>query len=495
MPCDLGTVSRCLLLMLACLAGLRPQRAGGQEAPPTDTHRMNVLFVAVDDLACAIGCYGDRRAVTPHLDQLAEDGVLFTRAYCQLPLCNPSRASVLTGMRPDQLQVYDLERHFRQSMPQVTTLPQLFRRHGWFTARVGKIFHYDVPFGIGTDGLDDPQSWDVVVNPKGRDTAEEHLIFNAEPHRPISGALSWLAADGDDSEQTDGMVVTAALQLLREHGDAPFFLGVGFFRPHTPYVAPRRYFDLFSFEAMRLPWSPPHDREDIPAAAFAHNCQVPHYGLDERTCREALRAYYASVAFVDAQLGRLRKGLVEAGIANRTIIVLWSDHGYHLGEHQGVWQKRCLFEPSARTPLIIYDPRAAGNGTPCPRIVELVDLYPTIAKSCGLTPPTEVAGRSLVPLLQSPTQPWREVAVTQVLRPGDGMPVMGRSVRTPRWRYTEWNGGQMGRELYDHLHDPHEFHNLAGRADKQSLMERLRSRFDGRAIATPPPTPFNPQRL
>ena len=358
-----------LLVFTALLLGLIPVVAA---------KKPNVLFIAVDDLAPSLACYGDLVARTPNIDRLAASGVRFDRAYNQLPLCNPTRASVMTGLRPDQIKVYDLDRHFREEVPDVVTLAQQFRNHGWYTARVGKIYHYNVPASIGTDGFDDPPSWQKTVNPKGRDKAEEALIFNAEPHRQISGALSWLAADGTDEEQTDGMIASEAIKLLQEKRDEPFFLGVGFFRPHTPYVAPKKYFDLYPLSEMRLPYAPEGDRDDIPVAAFAHNNPVPNYGLDELTLRQALQAYYACVSFIDAQVGRLLTALDELGLAENTIVVLWSDHGYHLGEHDGLWQKRTLFEQSARSPLIIRAPEAKGNGTPSTRVVEFVDIYPTL---------------------------------------------------------------------------------------------------------------------
>jgi len=314
-------------------------------AGPRD--RPNVLFIAVDDLGSTLGCMDAPPADTPHIDALARRGVLFTRAYCQIPLCNPSRASVLTGLRPDQLGVYDLDRHFRDAEPEALTLPQLFRRQGWFTARVGKVFHADVPGGIGTDGLDDPRSWQHVVNPRGRDVDDDPHVVNAEPQRPTSAALSWLAADGADEAQTDGLVATEAIRLMGAHRDEPFFLAVGFYRPHTPFVAPRAYFDRYPLEAITLPVAPADDRDDIPAAAFAHNNAVPNYGLREDLLRQARRAYLAAVSFVDAQVGRLLAAVEELGLDERTIVVLWSDHGYHLGEHGGIWQKRTLFEEAA----------------------------------------------------------------------------------------------------------------------------------------------------
>src|SRR5688500_12161033 len=315
-----------------------------------EVRKPNVLFIAIDDLARVLGCYGHPVVKTPNIDRLARTGVCFQRAYNQIPLCNPSRASVLTGLRPDLTTVYDLGRHFREQVPDVVTLPQAFRRAGWWTGRVGKIFHYGVPGDIGTNGLDDAPSWDRVVNPKGRDVADRALIVNPIPARPISAALSWLIADGADVEQTDGLIASAAIELLTEQRSRPFFLGVGFFRPHTPYVAPKKYFDLYPLDKIQLPSAPATDRDDIPAAAFAHNNPTSHYGLDELTCRRALQAYYASVSFVDAQVGRVLDALDRLDLTAHTLVVLWSDHGYHLGEHGGVWQKRMLFEQSAGAP-------------------------------------------------------------------------------------------------------------------------------------------------
>jgi len=462
--------------------------------------RPNVLFIAADDLNTAIGCYGSAIAKTPHLDRFAASGVCFERAYHQIPLCNPARASVMTGLRPDRTGVYDLSRHFRETLPDAVTLPQRFAEAGYFTARVGKIFHYDVPADIGTHGFDDAPSWQRTVNPKGRDKAEEPLVFNAEPHRKISASLSWHAAEGSDEEQTDGMIATEAIRLLGEHRDEPFFLGVGFFRPHTPFVAPKRWFELHPLESMRLPYAPADDRGDLPAASFAHNNPVPGYGLDEETLRRALQAYHACVSFVDAQVGRLLAALDNLGLADNTIVVVWSDHGYHLGEHGGIWQKRTLFEESTRAPLLIRVPGLSGNGRPCLRVVEFVDVYPTLLEAAGLPLPEGLDGRSLMPLLRNPSAPREGGAVSQILRPGDDRlpgPVMGRSLRTERWRFTEWNSGGSGIELYDHAADPNEFHNLARNPSPETvrLIAELRAAFGKRAVATVPKTPFDPAKL
>lgn len=458
-------------------------------------HRPNILFIAVDDLASKVNSYDNPLAKTPNFDRLAAMGVQFNNAYCQLPLCNPTRASVLTGLRPDVIKVYDLDRHFRDEVPDVVTLPQLFRENGWWTGRVGKLYHYDVPAGIGTNGLDDPQSWDEVFNPKGRDTEEENLITNTEPHKKISAALSWLKADGKDAEQTDGMTADITIELLKKKKNSPFFLGVGFFRPHTPYVAPKRYFDLYPIDSLQLPIFPLDDRLDMPAAAFAHNNPISNYGLNKAVCIEAMQAYYASVSFVDAQIGKILNTLTEEGLADNTIIVLWSDHGYHLGEHNGIWQKRTLFEESANAPLIIYNPNAKGNGIKSDQIVEFVDIYPTIAALCNLKIRGEQDGRNLVPLLDNPKLKWEGKAFTQILRPGDGKPFMGRSLRTDRWRYTDWNKGELGTELYDHSKDPQEFNNLALNPDYTHIIQELKEVVDKKIKGDVPTSPFNTDRL
>ena len=464
------------------------------------TAKPNVLFIAADDLSCALGCYGDPIAKTPHLDRLAATGTCFLNAYNQLPLCNPTRASVMTGLRPDTIKVYDLDRHFRDEVPDAVTLSQQFMKHGWWAGRVGKIYHYNVPASIGTDGFDDPPSWQNAINPKGRDKTDEHLVFNAEPHRKISAALSWLAAEGKDEEQTDGMIATEAIKLMEEKKGEPFFVAAGFFRPHTPFVAPKKYFDMYPLETLRLPYAPEDDREDIPAAAFAHNCPIPHYGLDEVTCLKAMQAYYACVSFIDAQVGRMLDALERLKLTDNTIVVFWSDHGYHLGEHNGIWQKRTLFEQGAKAPLIIRNPNAEGKGQPCRRIVEFVDIYPTLTELAGLPTPKQVEGRSLKKLLDNPLTKWNGTAITQVLRPADGRlrdPVMGRSIRTERWRYSEWGEGRFGEELYDHFADPMEFNNLALNPTEgnHEVIKKLKKELTEKASGKVPTTPFNPKRL
>jgi uncharacterized sulfatase len=449
--------------------------------------KMNVLFIVSDDLTNnTLGCYGSPICRSPNIDKLASKGVRFDRAYCQFPLCNPSRASFLTGLRPDITRVYENATQFRKNVPDAQSLPQTFRKAGYFVARVGKLYHYGVPAQIGTDGLDDPPSWEKVVNPRGRDKDDEESIFTLNPmaNGParFGGVLSWLAAQGTDAEQTDGKTAAEIVQLLEASKDRPFFLACGFFRPHTPYVAPKKYFDMYPTETIKLPAVPDKHRDSAPAPAFASHKKEQEKLTDDLR-RQALQAYYASTTFMDAQLGQVVDALERLKLADRTIVVFFSDHGYHLGEH-GLWQKMSLFENSTRVPLVIYDPRAKGNGKASPRTVELVDLHPTLAELCGLTPPQGLTGKSLKPLLDDPASPWDKPALTQVSRgtptaTGEKLPdrpawFMGYSVRNERYRYTEWDGGAKGVQLYDYQSDPQELKNLANDPGSAEVIRRMK---------------------
>ncbi len=418
--------------------------------------KLNVLFIATDDMNCDLGCYGNPVVKTPNLDRLAAEGTRFARAYCQFPLCSPSRSSLMTGLRPDVTQVYDLKKHFRTVLPDVVTLPQMFRNNGYYAARVGKIYHYGVPGDIGTSGLDDPPSWDKVVNPRGRDKDEEGKLINHTPKRGLGSSLSFLQAEGADEEQTDGIGAAAAIKLVEEHKDQPFFIACGFYRPHCPYVSPRKYFDRVPFERVQMPEVSPKFLLEVPKPSVSSTTPWPWFGVTEPQARESKQAYWAAISFVDAQVGRLLQTLERAKLRDKTVVVFWSDNGYHVGEH-GLWKKQSLFEVSARIPLIFSAPNQKTRGRPSPRTVELVDLYPTLADLCGLKPPYGLAGRSLRPLLDDPEAEWQKPAFTQVWRGS----FYGHSVRTERWRYTEWDDGAKGTQLYDYQNDPDEKVNLA----------------------------------
>ncbi len=458
------TLLRCLALALAFLGAARTTGAAER--------KLNVLFIAVDDMNNDLGCYGHPLVKSPNIDRLAKRGVRFDRAYCQFPLCSPSRSSLLTGLRPSTTRVFNLQYHFRTGLPNVVTLPQLFKNSGYYSARVGKIYHYGNPGDIGTSGLDDPPSWHHVVNPAGRDkTVLESDIMNYTPRRGLGSAMALLSdKDGRDEQHTDGKVAREAIRLLEQHKDKPFFIAAGFYKPHTPYVAPQRYFDLYPLEKIRLPQEPAGHLKGVPKPALASTRPWPYFGVTAGQARECKQAYYAAISFVDAQIGNLLDTMDRLRLWDSTVVVFWSDHGYHLAEH-GLWMKQSLFEESARVPLVVVAPGAKGNGKPCVRTVELVDLYPTLADLAGLAPPKDLAGASLKPLLADPARAWDRPAFTQVQR--GGFP--GYSVRTERWRYTEWDDGKKGAQLYDHQADPHEYRNLAADPKHAQVVGELKA--------------------
>ena len=436
--------------------------------------RMNVLLIVSDDLTNnAVGCYGNALAKTPNIDGLARRGVRFDRAYCQYPSCNPSRSSFLTGLRPATTKVLDNARHFRDVNPNVQTLPQTFRNAGYYVARVGKVFHLGVP-DHGTNDLDDASSWDKAVGPRGRDVDDEDKIFTLTPEKKdlsrFWGTLSWLAAEGTDAEQTDGKIAAEAAMILAANKDKPFFLGCGFIRPHVPYVAPKSYFGKFPLEKIPVPPVPADHRKQGPALAFA-SAHPEFDAMNDHVRRQGIQAYLAATNFMDAQVGRVLETLEKLKLADCTIVVFISDHGYHLGEH-GLWHKNSLFENAARVPLIIYDPRSKGNGATCGRTVELLDLYPTLTELCGLAAPKSIEGKSLKRLLNDTAADWDKPAFTQVRRDNGKQ---GHSVRTERYRYTEWENGKLGVQFFDYEKDPDELTNLADDPKASEMVKHMKA--------------------
>ena len=461
-------------LTLRCLAFLAILLVSGGHVS-TQPSRPNVLFLIADDLNNDLGIYG-APVRSPNIDKLAARGVRFERAYTQFPLCSPSRSSFLTGRRPNATGVLanptlaknPMSPHFRERLPDAVTMPQLFRNQGWFAARVGKLYHYGVPNDIGTSSLDDYRSWDLAVNPRGRDRDIHDRIFSLRPGL-FGGTLSWLADEGEDADQTDGIGAAEAIRLLErfKKNSQPFFLAVGFYRPHTPYVAPKTYFDMYPADRIDLPALSEADRSRTPAAAYRSALNEQDAATD-RQRKEAIQAYRAATTFMDAQVGQVLDALDRLGLASNTVVVFTSDHGYHLGDH-GLWQKQSLFERSARVPLVIAGPTVTARGQVARGVVELVDLYPTLAALAGLTPAAPLEGVSLSPMLTNTSATVKDAAFSQTRN--------GYAVRTDRWRYIEWDGGKEGAQLYDMENDPAETTNLAADPKHAATVADLRARL------------------
>jgi len=439
--------------------GLRAQ------APP----RLNVLLIAVDDLNNRLGCYGDPVVRTPSIDRLAGRGVRFDHAYCQYPLCNPSRTSLLSGRRPDTTQIFDNRTPPRTALGGIDFLPEHFRRHGYFTARVGKIAH-----GLFEDAV----SWDVSENARRPAAAP---AARARPQRDAGAMkLQWTATENSDEQEPDGRTARRIVELMQQNQGKPFFLGAGFHKPHLPWVAPKKYFDLYPPDRIVLPKTPADDRADIPSIALTRTAGDEEMTELER--KTAVAAYHASTTFMDAQVGVLLEALDRLRLWDSTVVLLFGDHGWHLNDHLGLWRKMTVFEESARAPLIVAAPGRRAKVS-SPRLVEFVDFFPTLTELCGLPVPPGLEGLSFVPLLETPERPWKKAAFTMVRR---GRDIMGRSVRTDRYRYTEW-GSEKIAELYDHQTDLHEFRNLAGIPAQARIQEELsRILRQGWRAALPP---------
>jgi arylsulfatase A-like enzyme len=479
----------------------------GAAAGAAEATRPNVLFLIADDLNNLLGCYGDSLAKTPNIDRLATRGVRFERAYCAFPLCGPSRNSFLTGLYPNSTGILANAQVFRQTIPSQVSMPQAFRQSGYFAARIGKLYHYNVPASIGTNGHDDSGSWEMELNPAGVDRLEEQpRIFSLLPGS-FGATLSWYASPKPDRFHTDGLIAEDAVWVLERcarRNDRPFFLALGFFRPHTPYVAPRDYFTLHPEKSMPVVQGVKEDQADIPPAGLASD-KKEQAKLTDDLRRQSRQAYYASISFMDAQVGKVVDALDRLGLSGNTVIVFTSDHGYHTGEH-GLWQKMSLFEESARVPLLLVAPGVSKTGGVALSPVSLVDLYPTLADLCGVKAPSNLQGQSLVPMLKDPSVAGRGWAVTQVVRDGrirktgasaavgnNSNRFFGYSLRTPRWRYTEWDEGREGRELYDHNTDHRELTNLAEHSAHLETVERLSAQLRVGVKTTFPPSGKTPE--
>lgn len=453
-----------------------------------EANRLNVLFVVIDDLRPALGCYGDKIAVTPNIDRLANCGMVFNRAYCQQAVCSPSRLSFMTGRRPDTIRVWDLNTHFRTTSPDIVTLPQHFKNHGYHTQSLGKVYH-----GGGKPSKD-PLSWtveplfDVVRNPKVRYASPQN--FQSKGFKQSATE----AADVADNVYIDGIVCDAAVETLTElkAKKRPFFLTVGFRKPHLPFCAPQKYWDLYDRAKIPLPTNDkyPKDAPELATRSWKElegYTDIPMDGqLSTDKVLELRHGYYACVSYVDTLVGRLLDQLKRLNLTKNTVVVLCGDHGYHLGE-QGLWTKANNYELSTRVPLIVSVPVRAHTGS-SNALVELIDVYPTLAGICGLNAPQGVEGTSFKPLLTKPDRPWKHAAFSQYPRAHSGSrhrkhgEIMGYAVRTRRYRYVEWREWEskevVARELYDHESDPHEMRNIVTQFPHAETLQELAGMLD-----------------
>ena len=434
----------------------------------------NVLFLISDDLNTALSGFGHEQCKTPNLDRLAARGVKFENMHCQYPVCGASRASLMSGLYPYTNLTLANNGTLRGCMPDVVTLSQTFRNNGYYAGRVSKIYHMRIPFEIidGTAESDDPFSWDEAINIKAPEQNAPGELTHWSPKDKGSQTFAGVVASGGDSDHADGMAADNAIQILEKVKDKPFFLAVGFVRPHVPLVAPKKYFDQYNRADMVAPIVPEDDLDDVPGIIRGYKANDTTYGVTPELHKGLLQAYYASVSYMDAQVGRVLDALEEKGLANNTIVVFSSDHGYLLGHHHK-FQKQHLFEEATRVPFIISVPwlkNEHGRGTT--KITELVDLYPTLADLAGLAAPKTLQGTSLKPLLSdTETSTWSKKQAFTISRSG------GESIRTDDWRYTQWGFGERGQELYDLKNDPGEFTNQAHNSEYASVLKTLQKQL------------------
>ena len=424
--------------------------------------KLNVLFIIADDLNCDIGVYGNSDVFTPNIDKLASQGVLFENAHVQYPLCGPSRVSLMTGLYPDQTKSKELRLYVRQTIPDVITLGQRFIMEKYNSIRVGKVYHYHNPRDIGTSGHDDHFTWDQTVNPYGRDKIEEYKLNKVKEN--FDGAtLSWLESEGSDNEQTDGIGADETIKFLDKFSKSKenFFLAFGLYRPHIPFVAPKKYFDLYKKENMTVPSNGDEFLKTISSpAAKSLRARKEQINLDNSTIKTVKEAYYSTTSFIDAQIGRVLDKLKETGLDKNTIVVFTSDHGYHLGE-KGHWQKQSLYDRATRVPLIISGPGILTNKRIKNSPVELLDLYKTLMDLTGMSTPEFVQGHSLKNILTSNSKPIRKSALSELRIYSDGSLAQGYSIKTDRYRLTRWlHKDERYLELYDHKYDFNENKNL-----------------------------------
>ena len=472
-----------------------------------DRTKPNVLLICVDDLKPLLGCYGNAKVKSPNIDRLASRGLLFERAYCNQAVCAPSRNALLTGTRSTALGIYDLGTNFRQAIPDAITLPQYFKQNGYRTEALGKIFH------VGHGNHEDPASWSVPHmqmksvayllpenHAKSGLTREEALFANETDVAKLPRGSAWESADVADNAYPDGQIADEAIKRLRAAKNKPtepFFLAVGFLKPHLPFCAPKKYWDIYRREEFQVPAlrTPPEGAPRYAPSSWGELRQysdIPATGpISDEQARAMIHGYHAAVSYVDAQLGRVLDELDRLGLTSNTIIVLWGDHGWHLGDH-GMWCKHTNYEEATRIPLLIAAPGVAKAGMRSKAMVESVDLYPTLYELAELPKPKlaqTLEGKSLVPILKKPSRDSKE-AIFHVFprnRQGDGQ-ILGRAIRTERYRLVEWKkpgapANTADLELYDYQTDPAETKNLA--SEQPKVVAKLRAFLDKEPEAKP----------
>jgi iduronate 2-sulfatase len=468
-------------------------------AAPASANRPNILFIAVDDLRPEFAAYGKNYIKSPNIDRIARAGITFNRAYVQQAVCSPTRSSLLTGTRPDTTKVWDLVTHFRDALPNVVTLPQHFKNSGYFVQGMGKIYH---------GGFDDPPSWSVPwQTPKAATYGRpENLAFNRglagvdpdgdpkqkgakkkkEPTPKNSRGPAFEAGDVPDNYYQDGKVADLAVATLRDisQKQAPFFLAVGFIKPHLPFISPKKYWDLYDPAKIQLAPNKfrPKDAPDyaiLPGGELRNYKDIPEGSIPDDLARQLKHGYYAAISYTDAQVGKLLDELDRLGLARNTIVILWGDHGWKLGEHDA-WCKHSNCENDTNGALLLSVPGMKHAGTRTNGLVEFVDVYPTLADLAGLPLPKHLEGVSFKPLLDNPQTAWKPAAFSQYPRPAGkvGYPLMGYAMRTERYRFVVWVGRDDHSkidaiELYDHQTDPQENTNVAKLPANAALVEKL----------------------
>lgn len=482
-----------LLITAVILSAFSCQGLRKKFSPGESTGQYNVLFIAVDDLRPVLGCYGYTQIKTPHMDSLAAQGMVFNRAYCETPQCLPSRTSTLTGLRAESTGIFsNRDGHFRDHIPHHITLPQYFKNNGYFCMEFGKVFHHQDRESFSVPKYLPKSSYAYPIYGKPETVALQRSLPVIEKGQEWWGyqegkntrwirGLSWEDPDVPDSLLFDGQMAGGVIRALSKYQDERFFLASGFFRPHLPFIAPKKYYDLYHEDELILP-----ENRDLPVHApdFTDNSMaeprsyydVPLEGrITVQKQNEFLHGYYASVSYMDAQIGLVLSELDRLRLREKTIIVLWSDHGYHFGEHQS-WGKKTNFEEATRITLIISHPDMRTKGTYTDGLVELVDLYPTLCELNRLDIPDGLEGTSFAPLLKNPDQPWKKAVFSRAKPKG----VQGYTMRTPKYRYTEWieNENIISVEIYDHINDPQENINVAQQPEFIELSRKLKAQFD-----------------